>query len=142
MPHNPQPSIGERLRAAPTARELSLGEVAGQLGVSAATLSRIENSKQSLDLPVFLELAHILGVSPAAMLANGDEARTEDELISELATLSSGERARIFAAANERSRGRKVAMASLPMRVDSLLQSLDAVQNELQDVRAVLSRQR
>ncbi len=140
MPPQSETTIGERLRAARIARELSLGEVSVQVGVSAATLSRIENNKQSLDLPLFLELARVLGVRAAAMLEEGDEAAASEALIAELAALSSPERARIVAAANERSRGRRLPIASLPMRVDGLLQSLHAVQNELQDVRAALRR--
>jgi transcriptional regulator with XRE-family HTH domain len=142
MPLQPGNPIGERLRAARMARELSLGDVAVQLGVSAATLSRIENNKQSLDLPLFLELTRVLGVRAAGVLESDDSAHRAEELIDELAAMTSIERARIFAAANDRSRGRRIAIASLPNRVDGLLHSLNAVKSELLDVRAALKRQR
>ncbi len=107
MTANQVSSIGERLRAARLSRELSLGDVAGQAGVSAATLSRIENNKQSLDLPLFLQLTRILGVRPGALIEDGDGNHSADELIEILAALRAAERARIFAAANERSRSRR-----------------------------------
>jgi len=142
MPRTPASPVGERLRTARMSRELSLGDVAGQIGVSAATLSRIENGKQSLDLPLFLDLARVLAVRPVAMLEDGDGPARIEELIEELAALPAAERSRVFAEANERSRGRRTATASLPTRVDGLLQSLNAVRTELLDVRAALRRQR
>jgi transcriptional regulator with XRE-family HTH domain len=142
MTQNDHSPIGERLRAARASRDLSLGDVAGRIGISAATLSRIENSKQSLHLPLFLELLRVLAIRPAAILEDGDGVDETEELIDRLAALSPAERSRIFAAANERSRGGRTTVASLPNRVEGLLQSLTEVRSELLNVRAALKRQR
>lgn len=142
MPETTTHSIGERLRAARTARDRSLGDIAALIGVSVATLSRIETGRQSVDLPLFLELARVLAVSPASLLKESDDEARSEQLIEELAALPAAERSRIFSAANERSRGRRITVASLPTRVDALLQSLNAVRSELLDVRGVLRRKR
>jgi transcriptional regulator with XRE-family HTH domain len=61
-------NIGERIRKARQAKNLSLQQVAQKTSLSSATLSRIETSKQSLDLEVFLQLATVLEFSPAQLL--------------------------------------------------------------------------
>ena len=47
---------------------MSLESVAKKLGVSVATLSRIETNKQGIDLPFFVELAHVIGIEPSAFV--------------------------------------------------------------------------
>ncbi|HVR43284.1 MAG TPA: helix-turn-helix transcriptional regulator [Thermoanaerobaculia bacterium] len=58
--------IGDQLRQTRRLRHLSLQQVAANAGISAATLSRIETGKQSLDVALFIELARILEVPPAS----------------------------------------------------------------------------
>jgi transcriptional regulator with XRE-family HTH domain len=70
--------IGDRLREARRQRHLSLQQVAQSAGISAATLSRIETSKQSLDIRLLLRVAETLGASPADFLARGNEDRVAD----------------------------------------------------------------
>jgi transcriptional regulator with XRE-family HTH domain len=64
--------IGDRLREARRKRRLSLQQVAQAAGISAATLSRIETSKQSLDIHLLLRVAETLGAPPATFLSEGD----------------------------------------------------------------------
>ncbi|HEY0590931.1 MAG TPA: helix-turn-helix transcriptional regulator, partial [Thermoanaerobaculia bacterium] len=61
--------IGDRLREARRQRRLSLQQVAQSAGISAATLSRIETSKQSLDIQLLLRVAETLGAAPADVLS-------------------------------------------------------------------------
>jgi len=56
--------VGNRLRQARTARQLSLNDVAGRAKISVATLSRIERDKQGIDLGLFLTLSRILKAPP------------------------------------------------------------------------------
>jgi transcriptional regulator with XRE-family HTH domain len=69
-------NIGERIRKVRQAKNLSLQQVAQKTSLSSATLSRIETSKQSLDLEVFLQLATVLEFSPAQLL---DEAEHDGD---------------------------------------------------------------
>ena len=62
--------IGERIRELRQAQGRSLADVAGKAKISVATLSRIENDKQSVDLNLFLLLAKVLEV-PAPELLEG-----------------------------------------------------------------------
>lgn len=64
--------IGDRLREARRKRRLSLQQVAHAAGISAATLSRIETSKQSLDIQLLLRVAETLGAPAAEFLSGGD----------------------------------------------------------------------
>ena len=67
------PLIGERIRELRQAQGRSLADVAGKAKVSVATLSRIENDKQSVDLGLFLVLAGILQVAAHELLgSDGD----------------------------------------------------------------------
>lgn len=70
--------VGDRLRAARRQRRLSLQQVAHSAGISAATLSRIETSKQSLDIKLLLRVAETLGASPEEFLAHGREDQIGD----------------------------------------------------------------
>jgi transcriptional regulator with XRE-family HTH domain len=64
--------IGDRLREARRKRRLSLQQVAQAAGISAATLSRIETSKQSLDIKLLVRVAETLGAPAADFLSGGD----------------------------------------------------------------------
>jgi transcriptional regulator with XRE-family HTH domain len=66
---NSQPEIGQRLRLVRQARESSLTSVAEACGLSAATLSRIENGKQDLTIATLVRLCEVLGCSPNDMLS-------------------------------------------------------------------------
>src|SRR5471032_2360267 len=81
--------LGEKLRASRKARGLSLQEVSVEAGISAATLSRIETNKQTVELGLFISIARILGSDPRDMLVVGDEgtAGTLDAVVQRFASL-------------------------------------------------------
>lgn len=65
--------MGDRLRNARRALGLSLQQVASRIGISIATLSRVENGKQAVDLDLFLRLTEILQCDPREVLQDGSE---------------------------------------------------------------------
>ncbi|HEX6088218.1 MAG TPA: helix-turn-helix domain-containing protein [Thermoanaerobaculia bacterium] len=136
------PEVGAALRLARQARRLSLSDVAGKAGMSVATLSRIETGKQNVDVSLLVNLAHILHVSPAALLeGNSDGRQPATVLAEELALLSPAERARVLASALKQSRqdGSKEALHA---RVENLLTTLDLIREELHHVRKDIRRGR
>jgi transcriptional regulator with XRE-family HTH domain len=62
-------AVGEKIRKARQAKQLSLQQVAEKAHLSSATLSRIETNKQSLDLELFVELSGILDLDPGVLLS-------------------------------------------------------------------------
>lgn len=129
--------IGERLRGARHAQGLSLAEVAAKVNVSVATLSRIENSKQSIDLQLFLHLAEALDV-PAAEFLIPEQERTDtiDPLARRIAALHSRDRAELWRElASERRTlrpsGRPGASNQVAQQVEELLAQLDFLRQEL-----------
>ena len=89
--------IGERLRQFRQAQGRSLADIAGKAKVSVATLSRIENDKQSLELNLLVTLAKILQIAPAEFL-NGvtGEEETGEPLARRIATLETKKRAELW----------------------------------------------
>jgi transcriptional regulator with XRE-family HTH domain len=61
--HGALTGVGPRLRHLRTDRQLTLGEVAGQTGVSVSTLSRLESGARRPTLELLLPLAGAYGVS-------------------------------------------------------------------------------
>lgn len=136
------PEVGVALRMARQARRLSLSDVAEKAGMSVATLSRIETGKQNVDVSLLVNLAHILHVSPAALLeGTGDGRQPTVVLAEELALLSPAERARVLASALKQSR-KEGSKEALHARVESLLTTLDLIREELHHVRKDIRRGR
>lgn len=136
------PEIGAALRSARQARRMSLSDVATKAGMSVATLSRIETGKQNVDVSLLVSLAHILRVSPAALIeGDGDGRQPTTVLAEELALLSPAERARVLATALKQSR-REGPREALHARVESLLTTLDLIREELHQVRKDIRRGR
>ena len=136
------PEIGAALRLARQARRMSLSDVAEKAGMSVATLSRIETGKQNVDVSLLVSLAHILHVSPAALIeGNGDGRQPMVVLAEELALLSPAERARVLASALKQSR-KDGSKEALHARVESLLTTLDLIREELHHVRKDIRRGR
>src|SRR5438128_460669 len=88
--------IGDRLRDARGSRQLSLSDVAGEAHISAATLSRIENGKQGIDLGLFLSLLKILRIQPADVLDDDGNASSGDRLVDQISALNAGQRTRLW----------------------------------------------
>lgn len=135
--------IGEKLRERRHSQGRSLADIAAKAKVSVATLSRIENDKQSVDMGLFLILAKVLQVRPNDLL--GDDA-TEggDAVARRVAGLGATDRADFWRdLANERrtQRNRRgVAARDIGQQVEELLAQVDFLREELESVRKRIKR--
>lgn len=137
--------LGEKLRDARTSLGLSLSEVAERAQISAATLSRIERDKQTLGLDLFLQLAKILKVSPAACLGDGESnGNGADSLVQRFTAMDPRDRAAFWReVADEMSKRRKSGGANeraTTLIVDELIAQIDYLRNEIESVRKNLRR--
>ncbi|HEV7767535.1 MAG TPA: helix-turn-helix domain-containing protein [Thermoanaerobaculia bacterium] len=131
--------IGERIREARLAQERSLADVAGRADISVATLSRIENDKQSLDLGLFLALAQVLQV-PAQQLLGESGQTASDHLARRIASLGSRERLELWKDLAEerrtiRTRKRGAEVRQVGQQVEELLAQVDFLREELEAIR-------
>lgn len=133
--------IGERLREERESRGMSLTDVATKAHISAATLSRIENSKQGLDFGLFLVLAKVLAVAPADLVSDGDgDGEGRDPLVAKIAQLSTNDRARLWrelADARRNSRQKRHARNSdsVSQQMEELFAQFEFIREELEAVR-------
>ena len=137
--------VGERLRQARVARQLSLADVAGEAHVSAATLSRVERDKQTIDVELFLTLARILNATPAHLLGDGDGAE-DSHLATRIGALESRDRTALWkqlsADRREQRQRRRADMRNLAQDVEELLAQADFLREEIEAVRARLAKKR
>lgn len=143
------PMIGERIRQIRQSQDRPLSDIAAKAKISVATLSRIENDKQAVDLELFLVLARVLKVSPNELLAvdglNGDG--EADPLARRIATLESKDRTELWrdlAAERRAQRGRKssVHVQQLTQQVEEMLAQIDFLREELDSMRSKMKRKR
>jgi transcriptional regulator with XRE-family HTH domain len=138
--------VGNRLRQARTARQLSLNDVAGRAKISVATLSRIERDKQGIDLGLFLTLSKILKATPHELLADGTGPDKVDPLALQIASLDPTERAQLWreltSSANRNPRGgkRRAHVRSLGLQVEELLAQIEFLHAEIESVQRRLHR--
>lgn len=118
---------------------MSLHAIATKVGVSVATLSRIETNKQGIDLPFFLELAHAIGIEPAELIGENGNAGSSDALARRLAAFPPDERAQIMAAA-ARDAAPNGTRSDLHRHLDALVTTLDVLRNELLEIRIAVRR--
>lgn len=137
--------VGERLRQARVARQLSLADVAGEANVSAATLSRVERDKQTIDVQLFLTLARILNTAPANLLDDADNDK-DAHLAARIGALQSRDRTALWkqlCADRREQRLRKSAdMRQLAQDIEELLAQADFLREEIEAVRARLAKKR
>ncbi len=130
--------IGDRIRQARLSREMSLTDLAHKADVSAATLSRIENEKQGLDLSMFLTLAKILKVAPHELLGEREgESVGPDPLVVRISNLEPAERTKVWKGLTARRKKGTDDHASgrqLQERVEELIAQLDYLRGEMQNV--------
>jgi transcriptional regulator with XRE-family HTH domain len=136
--------IGERLREARDMRGMSLTDVAGQAHISAATLSRIENSKQGLDFGLFLVLTKVLAVPPRDLL-DGEKSDEHDPLVARIGRLTRPERAKLWldlAEAQRTSKEKRQARNSdtISQQMEELFAQFEFIREELESVRRNVSR--
>ncbi|HET8773077.1 MAG TPA: helix-turn-helix transcriptional regulator [Thermoanaerobaculia bacterium] len=137
--------IGARIRGLRQAQGRSLADVAGKAKVSVATLSRIENDKQSVDLGLFLVLAKVLQVAASELLGsegNGEADDRIDPLARRIAMLETKKRTELWreVAAErraQRGRGRRTDSAS---QVEEMLAQIDFLREELEIVRKSMKK--
>lgn len=138
--------IGDRLREARTSRGLSLTDIATKAHISAATLSRIENGKQGLDVELFLSLAKILVVAPAELLNSADDANGGDPLAGRIASLGAADRAKLWRDLTEtRRRSRRThspRQENLEHRLEELFAQFELMHEELNAMRSVVRRRK
>jgi transcriptional regulator with XRE-family HTH domain len=133
--------IGENIRQARLAQQRSLADVAKKAKISIATLSRIENEKQTLELGLFLTLAKVLDRAPNDLL--GEDGNGSDgglDLVKKIAAIESSERTQLWRdlateRRNTRVRGRRIQVKQLSQQVDELLAQIDFMREELDNVR-------
>jgi transcriptional regulator with XRE-family HTH domain len=141
--HNPM--IGEKLRELRQGQQLSLTDVASKAKISAATLSRIENEKQALDVEMLFSLARILKTSPDQLVADGNGGATEneEELAERISALSSTGRAQLWRdlASNRRTRSvKRRESREMGERIEELLAQVDFLRGEIESVRTRLKK--
>ncbi|HEX6099273.1 MAG TPA: helix-turn-helix domain-containing protein [Thermoanaerobaculia bacterium] len=130
--------IGEKIRELRQAQGRSLADVAGRAKISVATLSRIENDKQSLDLGLFLVLAKLLHVAPQELLDGGDDRdENPDPLARRIAALATRERTELWreVAAERRALRGRSAHSDTTQQVEEMLAQIDFLREELDRMR-------
>jgi transcriptional regulator with XRE-family HTH domain len=134
--------VGHRIRQTRNAQQRSLSDVAGKAGVSVATLSRVENNKQALDLELFLRLARILKINPSTLLGD-DENAAEESLADRLGRLSQSERTKLWRdlAGAKRQSGVERRASHVSAQVDELLAQIEFLRAELEAVRKRIRRE-
>jgi transcriptional regulator with XRE-family HTH domain len=132
--------IGERIRELRQAQGRSLADVAGKAKVSVATLSRIENDKQSVDLGLFLILAKVLQVTAHELLGNnggGEDDGKVDPLARRIAMLETKKRTEFWRdmATERRALRVRSARADTGQQVEEMLAQMDFMREELETIR-------
>ncbi len=135
--------IGDRLREARRQRRLSLQQVAQSAGISAATLSRIETSKQSLDIQLLLRVADTLGAAPADFLTRAGDDRVSD-LQRALEHLAPESRSALWSTLAQRATDDGDDLAHEPMasRLSEVLAQLDLLRAEVESMRREVDKER
>ncbi|HEX7151224.1 MAG TPA: helix-turn-helix transcriptional regulator [Thermoanaerobaculia bacterium] len=131
--------IGANLRAARLHSDTSLAAVAGDAGISTATLSRIENGKQSLDVTLLVVLAAIVGASPASIVGVGESLPSDERaLVAALRAVEPAQQRRIMRAV-ERDGSATTPAAQL---MEEVAEHLAAATIKLKAARRQMARER
>ncbi|HSP16745.1 MAG TPA: helix-turn-helix transcriptional regulator [Thermoanaerobaculia bacterium] len=134
-------TIGERLRSARQAQEVSLTEIAAKAGISAATLSRIETDKQGLDLGLFLTLAQVLKADPNQLLGEHDVDEESDPLARRIEALGSADRTQLWRdLTTARRERRRTARPDLTDQFEELAAQFEYIRQQIESVRSNLRR--
>lgn len=138
--------IGERIRESRLAQERSLVDVSRKAKISVATLSRIENDKQTLDIPTFLVLARVLKRAPDELLgADATPGDGMDPMVRKISQFEAAERARLWrelALARRTARGntRRVQLDHIAAQIEEVLAQISFLQEELVELQKRLKR--
>lgn len=133
--------IGVRIRELRQTQGWSLADVAGKAKISVATLSRIENDKQSIDLGLFLLLAKVLQIAPSEILNDGENNghQVSDPLARRIAGLGARDRTELWRelAAERRilrAKERGSVTRDMGSKVEELLAQVEFLREELEVV--------
>lgn len=77
--------IGNNLKKYRTAYNMTLKDLSEQLHKSISTISKYEKGNISLDMPTFIELAHIFDISPSLLLGEAADISQEENNYSSFA---------------------------------------------------------
>ena len=137
--------VGNRLRQARVARQLSLNDVAQRAKISVATLSRIERDKQGIDVGLFLTLSKILRSTAHELLADASATDKVDPLAVRIAGLDPTERARLWRELTDVHRNYRVSKRggqarNLGQQVEELLAQIEFLHAEIESVQKRLRR--
>ena len=130
--------VGDRIRQVRTTQQRSLADVAGKAEISVATLSRVENNKQALDLELFIRLAKILKTTAADLLGDDRDSTGGPPLAEKLAILSPTERAKLWrdlTSARKASATKGQAVEQVLAQVEELIAQIEFLRSELESVR-------
>lgn len=134
--------VGENIRSARVSQQRSLADVAKKAKISIATLSRIENDKQTLELGLFLTLAKILDRTPVDLI--GDEESSTgsklDPMVKKIAAFEVNERTQLWrelatAKRNGRTKSKRTPSHMLAQQVEELVAQFDFMREELENMR-------
>jgi transcriptional regulator with XRE-family HTH domain len=137
---------GDRLRVLRIGQQLSLADVAGKADISVATLSRIENDKQALDLRLFIRLARILKVAASEILGEDNGEVSAEPLAQRVADLGPVARTKLWRDLAAAKRQNSVVKSRQPgdqlgSQVDELLAQIEFLRSELEGVRKRIRRE-
>lgn len=129
--------IGSRLRAARQGSGMSLTDVAVRAKISAATLSRIETGKQSIDAELLVLLTRIIGITASDVF--GENSDGTGSLARTIATMDARDLTELWRMVmTERSRhrpSRNHNSAQVESKLDELVAHLDFVRTEIEALR-------
>ncbi len=138
--------VGDRIRETRLSQQRSLVDVAGKANISAATLSRIENNKQGINLGLFVTLASVLKTAPRELLdGETDDGVEHDPLVRRITGLQTSERTQLWHELADSVRARRTRrgdMRNLSQQVEELLAQTEFLREELVAVQNRLGRQR
>ena len=137
--------IGDKIREARLAQQLSLTQVASKAKISVATLSRIETNKQRLELNLFLAISKILNIAPQDLLGSTEHSEGNiDPIAAKIASLAASERVQFWknlsALRRERSIPRRLQIRNMGQQVEELLAQVDFLREEIDTFRKKLRR--
>jgi transcriptional regulator with XRE-family HTH domain len=136
--------VGTRIRILRKGQRLSLAAVAAKANISAATLSRIETSKQPMGLELFLTLARVLDVGAADLLHDGP--RDDDEpLAGKIQSLDTAQRTALWrelAAGDGDTAMRGSRNARIETRLEELVAQLDFLREKITEIRTEFRKRR
>lgn len=134
--------VGNRLREARLARQLSLNAVAEKADISVATLSRIERDQQRIDVELLMTLMKILKLNAQDVLdEKPPEENGVDPMVVKISNLPAQERTKLWrglTATRKNTGAQSGANRVLAMQVEEFLAQIDFLRGEIEAVRKKL----